>query len=103
MPAKQPNSSVISFLVCHFHILTIHKGEKYTVAIQRIGKAYVPIHLNIIYKDGTRELVSRSIACWPTGDESININFIARKPIQQLILGSDFDADQNKENNVWNP
>lgn len=80
-----------------------HLEQKYTVTIARVGKAFVPVHLNIIYKDGTREIVNRSIACWATGHKNILINFIARKPIHQLILGNDFDADQNKANNVWTP
>lgn len=77
-----------------------HKLQKYTVTINRIGKAIVPVHLNIIYKDGTSENVTRSIACWATGHKNIRINFVARKPIKQLVLGNDFDADRNKSNNV---
>lgn len=76
-------------------------GRKYTVVITRKGKAIVPIHLNILYQDGTRQIEKKDISCWANGDASITIRFKSDKPIEKLILGTEYDADTNKENNTF--
>jgi aminopeptidase N len=80
-----------------------HQQKNYTVNIIRNGNAIVPVHLNIIYTDGTKETVSRNISCWAAGNKPASLRFTARKQVQQLVLGAPFDADANKSNNTWKP
>jgi hypothetical protein len=80
-----------------------HAQKKYTVTISKVGNSIVPVHLNIIYSDGTKEALSRTIACWASGNRSIQLTFVARKTVRQLVLGAPFDADADKRNNTWKP
>jgi len=79
-----------------------HKGSRYSVDINKIGDANVPVHLTILYKDETKEIISKDIGCWANGNRSIHLKFRATKPIKKLILGSEFDADVNQGNNMVN-
>lgn len=80
-----------------------HRQKHYTVTIIKKGAAMVPVHLNIMYADGTQETLSQNISCWATGNKSVLMNFMAQKTIKQLVLGASFDADVNKINNTWKP
>ena len=79
-----------------------HHQSNYKVVIDNIGNAVVPIHLNISYADGSREVIHRDISCWKKGNASITLEFTSQKLLKQLVLGADYDVDINKENNVIN-
>ena len=76
-----------------------HLQSGYSVVIQKIGDEIVPVHLTVIYQDGTTQTLSRSIACWAAGASSVTLKFVASKPVKQLKLGTHYDVDVNKENN----
>jgi len=78
-----------------------HVDTKYTIVIKNIGTKPVPVDLTIYYTDGTTKLVHKSIACWQEGNRTVTLNFIAEKKVDKLVLGNGYDADVNKENNVW--
>jgi hypothetical protein len=82
--------------------VTHHKLE-YGVTIECLGTLTVPIHLAIIYNDGSKQTINRNISYWMKGNKSVTLQIKARKPIKQLILGNDFDVDINPENNKWSP
>ena len=73
----------------------------YTVVIANMGGKPIPINLTIYYNDGTTQLVHESINAWKTGNKTFTINHLSRKPIKRLVLGTTYDPDVNKENNVW--
>jgi hypothetical protein len=75
--------------------------SQHTVVITKIGNKPVPIDLTIFYKNGTTELLHKSIACWQTGNKTFTINFNSKKPIDRLVLGNGYDPDVNKKDNVW--
>lgn len=72
----------------------------YKVVINKIEDAIVPVHLTIIYKDETQALIQKDIGCWAKGNTFIILEFDAAKPIKKLVLGSDYDADINQDNNM---
>jgi hypothetical protein len=67
--------------------------------IKKIGDAIVPVHLTVLYKDGATQILSRSIACWAAGGSSLTLTVVASKPVKQLIVGTHYDVDVNKQNN----
>ncbi len=75
--------------------------REYTVTITNIGTKPVPVDLTIFYKDGSSQLIHQSIACWKNGNKTVALGFIAKKAVQKLVLGTGYDADVNKEDNVW--
>jgi hypothetical protein len=78
-----------------------HTGKNYTVIITNAGTKPVPIDLTLYYGDGTTKLIHQSIACWKDGNKTVTLNFVAREPVNQMILGNGYDADVNKVNNTW--
>lgn len=79
----------------------IRKQLDYTVVISSPGTLAVPIHLRIIYPDGSTQNISRNISCWQLGNKTVQLHIKTKKPIKQLILGNAYDADIHPENNSW--
>ncbi|HTK17977.1 MAG TPA: M1 family metallopeptidase [Mucilaginibacter sp.] len=73
----------------------------YTVIITNIGGKPVPIDLTVYYNDGTTQLVHESINAWKGGNKTFTINHLSHKRIEKMVLGTTYDPDVNKENNVW--
>ncbi|WP_184549587.1 M1 family metallopeptidase [Mucilaginibacter sp. FT3.2] len=81
-----------------------HVASKYTVTITSIGNKAVPVHLTIFYADGSKQTAGTSIAAWAKGNKTTVLNFTAKKgKITQIVLGTTYDADSDKSNNVWKP
>jgi hypothetical protein len=80
-----------------------HVASKYKVIITSIGTKMVPVHLTVFYADGSKQSVGTSIACWAKDSKTTRLSFTAKGPIKQIVLGTTYDADSNKENNVWKP
>jgi len=75
--------------------------KQYTVTVTNIGTKPVPVDLTIFYKDGSTKLIHQTIACWKNDNKTVILNFTAKKIVQKLVLGIGYDADVNKEDNVW--
>lgn len=73
----------------------------YTIIITNIGTKPIPIDLTMYYNDGTTELVHESINAWRSGNKTFTINHLSQKRIKKMVLGTTYDPDINKENNVW--
>jgi len=78
-----------------------YKGRHYVVDITRKGTLFVPVHLKVVYNDGTTSLIAKNIACWKTGMQAITITFDALKPVKEIVLGNGFDADIQPADNHW--
>jgi len=42
-----------------------------------------------------------SISAWKDGNKTFTINHLSHKRIEKMVLGTTYDPDINKENNVW--
>lgn len=73
----------------------------YSVEISSPGTLAVPIHLTIIYENGSKETITKDISCWANGRKPINLKFKAKMKVKQLVLGNAYDVDINPENNKW--
>jgi len=78
----------------------VKQQGKYKVSITNIGTKPVPVDLTIYYQDGTTQLIHRSIIVWKDS-KTCNLNFNTIKPITKLVLGTGYDVDSNKADNVW--
>lgn len=76
-----------------------HRQLDYTVIVSSPGTLYVPIHLKIFYKNGSKEIISKNISCWAKSREPVTLKFKAKMPIKQIVLGDDYDVDINPGNN----
>jgi hypothetical protein len=77
------------------------KHQQYNVVIENKGGADVPVHLLVFYKDGSKQAIGLSIACWEKGNKTITTSFKSRKPLSKIVLGKPYDVDINPKNNVW--
>ena len=73
----------------------------YTIVITNLGTKPIPIDLTLYYIDGTTDLVHQNINAWRNGNKTFTINHLSHKRIKRMILGTTYDPDINKENNVW--
>lgn len=73
----------------------------YTVVITNIGGKPIPINLTIYYNDGTTQLVHESVNAWKAGNKTFTIDHLSHKRIKKMVLGTTYDPDINKGNNVW--
>ena len=78
----------------------VKQQSKYKVTITNIGTKPVPVDLTIYYRDGTTQLIHRSIIVWKDS-KTCNLNFNADKVVTKLVLGTGYDVDSNKADNVW--
>jgi hypothetical protein len=73
----------------------------YIVTITSIGTKPVPVDLTLYYTSGETKLIHQSIACWQNGAKTYVLKFTDSKPITKMVLGTTYDADVDKSNNVW--
>jgi hypothetical protein len=78
-----------------------HQNQNYTVTISNNGSEIVPVHLAVYYSDGNIALFTANIAVWSKGNKTTTLHFKATKAIQKLVLGTVYDADINKKDNIW--
>jgi hypothetical protein len=76
-------------------------GLKYSVNIIKVGSKPIPVNLTVYYTDGTTELVHKSIAVWAAGNKTTSAIFTAKKAVKKLVLGTTYDPDSHKKDNVW--
>jgi hypothetical protein len=71
------------------------------VVITNIGTKPIPIDITVLYNDGSTELLHQNIACWKNGNKTFTLSFKPKKHIERLVLGTGYDPDVNKADNVW--
>ncbi|SEO63738.1 hypothetical protein SAMN05192574_11073 [Mucilaginibacter gossypiicola] len=76
-------------------------GLKYSVTVTKVGSKPIPVNLTLSYADGTTELVHKSIAVWAAGNKTTSVNFTAKQTVKKIVLGTTYDPDSNKKDNVW--
>ena len=80
-------------------IIRQHNG--YIIVITNAGTKPIPIDLTLYYKDGTTQLVHQNVNAWRNDNKTFTINHLSHKPITKMVLGTTYDPDINKENNIW--
>jgi hypothetical protein len=80
--------------------VTSQKNE-YTVVITNIGTKPVPIDITVLYTDGRTELLHHSVECWKNGNKTFIVSFKAKDKVERITLGTGYDPDVNKADNVW--
>jgi hypothetical protein len=79
----------------------INKGPMYTIQVSSPGNAVIPVHLSILYVDGSSELLARNVEVWTAGAKSVSIPFKAKGKVRKIVLGNGLDVDVNPGDNYW--
>ena len=77
------------------------KGKKYEVTVNLKGEKPVPIHLQITLTDNTIVYENKTIEAWEKGNTTTKILFKSGAEVSKIILGTTYDADINKADNIW--
>lgn len=80
--------------------VSIYK-KQYNVIITNVGAKPIPIDLTVFYKDGTTKLFHENVNCWKNGNKTTTVYFTDQKRVDRMVLGTGYDADVNKLDNVW--
>jgi len=81
----------------------INQKNQYTVLITSVGTKPLPVDLTIYYRGGSTKVIHQSIAVWKNGNKTYTVTFTATKRVQKITLGTGYDPDINKADNVWEP
>lgn len=77
------------------------KGKMARITIENVGTMPIPVHLKVLFADGTGEELYTSAAIWSNGQKETVVKFKAEQPIREIVLGNDAFPDVNEENQQW--
>lgn len=78
------------------------RGKACAVTIRNTGGAPVPIHLTIVFEDGSRQTLTRSAMVWKDGSPDVVVSFAtSKREVAEITLGGPYDADTRAADNVW--
>lgn len=73
--------------------------NKKTIIVEMKGDKPVPIDLTLLFNDGSKQKIHRSIGVWEHGNKKVEISFTSSKLIKEISLGSSYIPDVNKKDN----
>jgi hypothetical protein len=71
------------------------------VIIERKGALPIPINIEYIFEDNTKEYAYESAAIWKDGKTEFTINKKFAKKVKTVKLGSNYTPDNNQTNNIF--
>lgn len=69
--------------------------------IERKGNIPVPIHLEVEYTDGTRQIFHQTAVVWRDGKQNYRISLPTGKTVKSAILGKTTIPDVDRKDNKW--
>ncbi len=76
-------------------------GRQY-VLVERVGSQPIPMHLEVEYTDGSKEVFHQKSDVWRDGKSSLRVFCAVGKNVKSAALGARTIPDSEKKNNVWN-
>ncbi len=77
------------------------KLKSYNIVITSKGTKPVPVDLTISFADRTTSQIHRSVEVWEKGNTSVTVIVPATQKILKVELGSTYDVDSNKADNIF--
>ena len=79
----------------------VPKLKSYSVTITSKGSKPVPVDITVTYADKTTAKIHRSVQVWERGNTTVTLLIPTDKKISKIILGSTYDPDINKSDNIY--
>jgi hypothetical protein len=76
-------------------------GEQVLIRVKMNGLFPVPIHLTVLYTDGTAEHIHKNAGIWKEGNNVVEISVNTTKSVQRVELGHKEVPDTDSGNNSW--
>ncbi|MDX2250615.1 MAG: M1 family metallopeptidase [Bacteroidia bacterium] len=77
------------------------KGKQVRITVEKIGKMPIPVHLTILFEDGTSQEFHATAEVWANGEQETVLQIKPEKNIQEITLGHEAFPDINEENQNW--
>jgi len=81
--------------------LAIKTVDNKNIVIERKGNMPVPVYLEVIYEDGSKERAYAKPDIWKNGNSQYLVKLKENKNIKSAKLGNPFTADANPEDNTY--
>ena len=81
----------------------IQSQDRYKIVVQNLGHYPIPVHLTILFTDGSVEEYHETAVVWKNRVDKIQINIPAKKLIRRIDLGTATIPDADPTNNVFRP
>ena len=78
-----------------------YKFDKPEVIIEKIGLYPAPVHLEIFYKDGSRETIKENASIWKNDNQTTTLPLPQKGPIEKIELKSRLIPDADVSDNVY--
>lgn len=79
----------------------IQKKNKVIILIKKVGELPIPVHLILIYSDGSEQTIDRNLDGWSSGQAGIMLTVSTKKKVKSVKLSSPHIPDVNTENNIF--
>ena len=76
-------------------------ANRQVILVERKGNIPVPIHLEVEYKDGTKETFHQTAAVWRDGKQNVRIACAEGKSVKSAVLGATTIPDVDRKDNKW--
>ena len=79
------------------------RGEHYyRVTVNNEGGLVMPIHIDVFFTDGTKELFKLPVDVWRDNEREFTKGFFTDRTVSRVVIDPDESfADVNRENNTW--
>ncbi len=71
------------------------------IMVERKGNIPVPIHLEVEYTDGSKEIFHETAAVWRDGKQNLRMACAEGKKVKSAKLGATTIPDADRKDNVW--
>lgn len=73
----------------------------YTLTINNVGGFAIPLDVQVVYTDGSKETLHQTPAIWQKNQQLATIAIKTSKTITSLLLDGNIFMDNNEADNVW--
>ncbi len=78
-----------------------HTKDNYHLVINNIGGFPIPMDIQLNYKDGSTQIIHKSLAIWATGQKQVDVTVSSKKDLQSAQLVTDIYVDADTSNNSF--
>jgi len=75
--------------------------DENTLIIEMKGLMPVPLELEVVYEDGTKDRISKDARIWAKGFKVLEFPLVRDKAVKSVILGNDLIPDSRPKDNTW--
>lgn len=76
-------------------------ANRQVIIVERKGSIPVPVHLELLYTDGSKQTIHQTAAVWRDGKQNLRVPCTEGKTLKSATLGATTIPDVDKKDNIW--